>query len=246
MWCPSADRCSDGMDRSRQEWLTKGCDKVFFDHNSNCSASSSPKSDDNQPTETTTRYALNQLHRKMIVYRTCRQFLIELNVIILLMLTFWRNWVMILIKISKFRTTTSIAAAATTTSAVPTSTAPTVTPNSREFDPSDSQSMIGNISYLDNISYGNIIDSCFQMTQMRVQILTYRRWSVFFSWLPSSFALLDGFSTPTGIRTHRQDNVSFGYPSMIFYIFKNINWICSGEIWKGRGNLGLKLRLLDC
>ncbi len=28
MWCPQAQRCSDGFDRFRQEWHTAGCDKV--------------------------------------------------------------------------------------------------------------------------------------------------------------------------------------------------------------------------
>jgi len=54
VWCSTADRCSDGMDRSRQEWLVKGCDKFFIDHTSNCSASLSPKEDDVKPVETTT------------------------------------------------------------------------------------------------------------------------------------------------------------------------------------------------
>lgn len=25
-WCPAISRCSDGFDRSRQEWISKGCD----------------------------------------------------------------------------------------------------------------------------------------------------------------------------------------------------------------------------
>ncbi len=35
VWCPLAERCSDGMDRHRQDWLIKGCDKLYID--SNCS-----------------------------------------------------------------------------------------------------------------------------------------------------------------------------------------------------------------
>jgi len=37
VWCSSADRCSDGMDRYRQDWLVKGCDKFFVDSKVNCS-----------------------------------------------------------------------------------------------------------------------------------------------------------------------------------------------------------------
>lgn len=27
MWCPSTNRCSNGLDRYRQDWLMRGCDK---------------------------------------------------------------------------------------------------------------------------------------------------------------------------------------------------------------------------
>lgn len=37
VWCSSAERCSDGMDRYRQDWLVKGCDKFFVDSQVNCS-----------------------------------------------------------------------------------------------------------------------------------------------------------------------------------------------------------------
>ncbi|CAG0914188.1 unnamed protein product, partial [Notodromas monacha] len=36
MWCPQAQRCSDGFDRFRQDWHLAGCDKVFFTSPANC------------------------------------------------------------------------------------------------------------------------------------------------------------------------------------------------------------------
>lgn len=55
VWCSTADRCSDGMDRSRQEWLIKGCDKFFIDNVSNCSAGATPYYEDKtEATATTT------------------------------------------------------------------------------------------------------------------------------------------------------------------------------------------------
>ena len=44
VWCSTADRCSDGMDRHRQDWLIKGCDKLFIDNNANCSIPPTPPS----------------------------------------------------------------------------------------------------------------------------------------------------------------------------------------------------------
>ena len=38
VWCPQNERCSDGTDRHRQDWLVKGCDKQSVDKNSTCSA----------------------------------------------------------------------------------------------------------------------------------------------------------------------------------------------------------------
>ncbi|XP_065172146.1 plexin domain-containing protein 2 isoform X2 [Atheta coriaria] len=35
-WCPSLNKCSNGLDRSRQEWLTKGCDKRQVKNDSEC------------------------------------------------------------------------------------------------------------------------------------------------------------------------------------------------------------------
>ncbi|KZS14913.1 Plexin domain-containing protein 1 [Daphnia magna] len=37
VWCSTAERCSDGMDRFRQDWLLKGCDKLFIDNTTICS-----------------------------------------------------------------------------------------------------------------------------------------------------------------------------------------------------------------
>jgi len=39
-WCPSLNRCSDGMDRNRQDWLTNNCDKNNISDLSYCDASS--------------------------------------------------------------------------------------------------------------------------------------------------------------------------------------------------------------
>merc|ERR1712071_555667 len=58
VWGSTADRCSDGMDRSRQEWLVKGCDKLFIDHTSNCSAAQIPE-DGDEKTDTTTQSSIS-------------------------------------------------------------------------------------------------------------------------------------------------------------------------------------------
>lgn len=38
VWCPQNERCSDGIDRHRQDWLVKGCEKQFIGKNATCSA----------------------------------------------------------------------------------------------------------------------------------------------------------------------------------------------------------------
>lgn len=35
-WCPVANRCSTGMDRHRQDWLHKGCDKSALSETAQC------------------------------------------------------------------------------------------------------------------------------------------------------------------------------------------------------------------
>jgi hypothetical protein len=35
-WCPAANRCSSGMDRHRQDWLYKGCDKSALSNATQC------------------------------------------------------------------------------------------------------------------------------------------------------------------------------------------------------------------
>jgi len=58
VWCSTADRCSDGMDRHRQDWLVKGCDKFFVDDTKNCSAATTPSNPNVSPSvydTTTTR-----------------------------------------------------------------------------------------------------------------------------------------------------------------------------------------------
>ncbi|XP_046397942.1 plexin domain-containing protein 2 [Ischnura elegans] len=37
-WCESAGRCSNGLDRHRQDWLMRGCDKSFILHQNQCIA----------------------------------------------------------------------------------------------------------------------------------------------------------------------------------------------------------------
>lgn len=44
-WCPALNRCSDGMDRKRQDWLNKNCDKQRVTEDTMCEASINP--DDN-------------------------------------------------------------------------------------------------------------------------------------------------------------------------------------------------------
>ena len=39
-WCPALNRCSDGMDRNRQDWLTNNCDKNNISEPDTCHASS--------------------------------------------------------------------------------------------------------------------------------------------------------------------------------------------------------------
>jgi len=39
-WCPKLKRCSDGMDRARQKWLTNNCDKYKLDKKQQCSQQS--------------------------------------------------------------------------------------------------------------------------------------------------------------------------------------------------------------
>lgn len=43
-WCPSAKRCSNGLDRHRQDWLMKECDKKNVASESQCSQISSSNS----------------------------------------------------------------------------------------------------------------------------------------------------------------------------------------------------------
>lgn len=41
-WCPTADRCSTGLDRHRQDWMEKGCDRIVIRYNVDfCAGSSS-------------------------------------------------------------------------------------------------------------------------------------------------------------------------------------------------------------
>lgn len=55
VWCRQSERCSDGTDRHRQDWLVKGCDKQFVDKNSTCSATTqSPPAAPVTETSTTT------------------------------------------------------------------------------------------------------------------------------------------------------------------------------------------------
>nr|CAH0113248.1 unnamed protein product [Daphnia galeata] len=54
VWCSTAERCSDGMDRYRQDWLIKGCDKFFIDNAVNCSLPSLVPSTSALPTTETT------------------------------------------------------------------------------------------------------------------------------------------------------------------------------------------------
>ncbi|EFX87758.1 hypothetical protein DAPPUDRAFT_306515 [Daphnia pulex] len=61
VWCSTAERCSDGMDRHRQDWLIKGCDKVFVDNIANCSLpplvpSSTPPMETTIPTPAPTKF----------------------------------------------------------------------------------------------------------------------------------------------------------------------------------------------
>lgn len=35
-WCPTVRRCSNGMDRHRQDWLAKGCDKRQYKNDTDC------------------------------------------------------------------------------------------------------------------------------------------------------------------------------------------------------------------
>nr|CAD7424589.1 unnamed protein product [Timema monikensis] len=37
-WCPHANRCSNGLDRLRQDWLTRGCDTSALDTSEQCPA----------------------------------------------------------------------------------------------------------------------------------------------------------------------------------------------------------------
>ncbi|XP_057365876.1 plexin domain-containing protein 2-like isoform X3 [Daphnia carinata] len=54
VWCSTAERCSDGMDRFRQDWLVKGCDKLFIDNTTICSLPVNiPSSTVPPPAETT-------------------------------------------------------------------------------------------------------------------------------------------------------------------------------------------------
>lgn len=39
-WCPALNRCSDGMDRKRQDWLNKNCDKIRITKLDMCEAGS--------------------------------------------------------------------------------------------------------------------------------------------------------------------------------------------------------------
>jgi hypothetical protein len=41
-WCPAANRCSSGMDRHRQDWLYKGCDKSALSNATQCPAAPAP------------------------------------------------------------------------------------------------------------------------------------------------------------------------------------------------------------
>ncbi|XP_076076155.1 plexin domain-containing protein 1-like [Mytilus galloprovincialis] len=44
-WCPSVSRCSDSLDRHRQEWLNNNCDSIAITDNSSCyAATGSPPS----------------------------------------------------------------------------------------------------------------------------------------------------------------------------------------------------------
>lgn len=36
-WCPSVNKCSNGVDRYRQDWLNRGCEKKQFNNESLCS-----------------------------------------------------------------------------------------------------------------------------------------------------------------------------------------------------------------
>ncbi|XP_017774361.1 PREDICTED: plexin domain-containing protein 2 [Nicrophorus vespilloides] len=37
-WCPTLNKCSDGIDRNKQEWLSKSCDKKVVKNSTECSA----------------------------------------------------------------------------------------------------------------------------------------------------------------------------------------------------------------
>jgi len=53
-WCPALNRCSDGMDRKRQDWLNKNCDKNQITVAAKCEAGDMTESD------VTTDYANQQ------------------------------------------------------------------------------------------------------------------------------------------------------------------------------------------
>lgn len=63
VWCSTAERCSDGMDRFRQDWLLKGCDKLFIDNTTICSlpvtipsSTGLPPAESTLPTPIPTKY----------------------------------------------------------------------------------------------------------------------------------------------------------------------------------------------
>lgn len=52
-WCPTINRCSTGVDRKRQDWLQKGCDKTLITDTTTCPAIGEKGNNYGQPMEAT-------------------------------------------------------------------------------------------------------------------------------------------------------------------------------------------------